>query len=175
MASDTDEIPKLPFVQALASCKLPQPFPRLVLQCDSYYYSFEFHHASYEYSNGGTASRFSSVNDIPRDIRRVGSNHKLIPGVCFHCSYCFDRIATVRQKLGSFSHTELDIDKYRSQQNILDAYRYGKDLFGRVEQQLKLVNITQIDLPQLLKLKPDRFSYMLNRSSLPNAGFRDLT
>ncbi|CAM4848536.1 unnamed protein product, partial [Rotaria magnacalcarata] len=121
---------------------------------------------------GGTVSRFNSHTKIPSELRKARAGYRPVSGACFHCSYCFDSIAGVRQKLGSFSHTELDIPKFRDKQHIIDRFRNGKDLFDRGGGPIHRVNKNQIELPQLLQREPERFMYMLNRS-FPNAGFRD--
>ncbi|CAF4053167.1 unnamed protein product [Rotaria magnacalcarata] len=159
-------------MQTLASCERPLPFESLLLQCDFYYYSFEFLLGRGNSWAGGTVSRFNSHTKIPSELRKARAGYRPVSGACFHCSYCFDSIAGVRQKLGSFSHTELDIPKFRDKQHIIDRFRNGKDLFDRGGGPIHRVNKNQIELPQLLQREPERFMYMLNRS-FPNAGFRD--
>lgn len=96
-----------------------------------------------------------------------------MPGTCFHCSYCFDSVKLVQYKIASFSHRELNIPRFQDRNHIIDCFRNGKDLFDRVNEPLRRVNIREIDLPKLLKMEGARFSYMLNRS-FPNAGFLDV-
>ncbi|CAF4204669.1 unnamed protein product [Rotaria socialis] len=172
LTSDLDEIPKSRFVQALTSCDLRTPFQPMLLQCDFYYYSFEFRHATRQYFVGGTVSKFSPNTTVPSDLRKARFRYRPIPGTCFHCSYCFDRLASVRLKIASFSHTELDIPKFHDQNHIIDRFRNGKDLFDRATEPLRRTYANETDLPLLVKLKREHFMYMLNRSSL-NAGFRD--
>ncbi|CAF4649768.1 unnamed protein product [Rotaria sp. Silwood1] len=173
LTSDVDEIPKSRFVRALASCQLPLPFQSLLLQCEFYYYSFEFRHATRPYWPGGSVSRFSPTDKISSGIREARVRYRPMPGTCFHCSYCFDRLSTVRLKLASFSHTELDIPKYHDQKHIIDRFRNGKDLFDRASEPLRRVYKNEIELPRLLQVEQNRFGYMLNRSA-PNAGFLDV-
>ncbi|CAF3755839.1 unnamed protein product [Rotaria socialis] len=173
LTSDLDEIPKSRFVQALASCELRTPFQPMLLQCDFYYYSFEFRHATRPYSDGGTVSKFSPNTAVPSDLRKARFRYRSMPSTCFHCSSCFDRLASVRLKIASFSHTEFDIPKFRDQNHIIDRFRNGKDLFDRVGERYRRTYPHETGLPKLLRVEPKRFLYMLNRSS-PNAGFRDV-
>ncbi|CAF4001760.1 unnamed protein product, partial [Rotaria sordida] len=173
LTSDLDEIPKFHFIQTLASCQLHTPFQSLLLQCDFYYYSFGFRHAPDPYFPGVTVSRFSPNDKIPLNLRESRFHNRPMLSTCFHCSYCFDRLETVRLKIASFSHTELNIPKYHDQKYIIDCFRNGKDLYDRHGVRFRHVNINKIELPRLVQVKRERFMYMLDRSS-PNAGFRDV-
>jgi beta-1,4-mannosyl-glycoprotein beta-1,4-N-acetylglucosaminyltransferase len=174
LTSDVDEIPKARFVWALENCDLPDPFPSLLLKCEFYYYSYEFRDAFTPYWSGVTVSRFGPNKSVTLDLRKIRNTFRPMLATCFHCSYCFDRISSVREKIGSFSHTELDIEKYRNQQHIVDRFKNGKDLFDRCRQSLRRTTENETELPRLLKQQPQRFMYMLNRSSSANAAFRDV-
>jgi len=127
----------------------------------------------HQYWLGGTISQFSPNAKIPPDIRSARLRYRLLPDTCFHCSYCFDTLKSVHRKLSSFAHTELDTDKYHDEKFLIDRYQNGLNLFGRLNEGFIHVDTNKIDLPRLLKLQPNRFKYILNRASLPNAGFRD--
>jgi beta-1,4-mannosyl-glycoprotein beta-1,4-N-acetylglucosaminyltransferase len=174
LTSDVDEIPKARFISALANCDLPKPFPSLVLKCDFYYYTYEFRAAPIPDWPGVTVSRFGPNETIPSDLRNNRHHFRPMPSTCFHCSYCFDRVSSVREKISSFSHTEFDKEKFHNQQHIIDTYRTGKDIFDRSDRRLPRTKQNEIDLPKLLKEQPQRFIYMLNRTSSPNAAFRDV-
>jgi hypothetical protein len=174
LTSDVDEIPKARFVWALATCDLPKPFPSLLLECDYYYYSYEFRNTVNPYSHGVSVSRFGPNETVPLDLLKIRLNFRSMFGTCFHCSYCFDRISFVREKLSSFAHTEANQKKYYNQQDIIDKFQNGKDLFDRRNQPFHRTTQNETDLPKLLKEQPQRFMYMLNRSSSPNAAFRDV-
>jgi beta-1,4-mannosyl-glycoprotein beta-1,4-N-acetylglucosaminyltransferase len=96
-----------------------------------------------------------------------------VPGTCFHCSSCFDLLAAVRVKISSFPHTELDHARFHDQKHIIDRYQKGKDLFDRSDALFGRAVLNETELPRLLKLERKHFSYLLIRSSSPNAGFRD--
>lgn len=174
LTSDVDEIPKARFVWTLSNCDLPNNFSPLLLKCDFYYYSYEFRNAAIPFSVGGTATRFGYDKTIQLDLRQSRFNYRPMLGTCFHCSYCFDTIAAVREKIASFSHTEVDTEKHRNQQHIIDRFQNGKDLYDRLDQPLRRATKEENDLPQLLKEQPQRFKYMINRSSSSNAAFRDV-
>lgn len=176
LTSDVDEIPRSRFLHLLKSCGIPRQFPPIVLQCDTYCYSFEFRSSSTPIVLGTTLSRFNARQMIPSGIRNARFHYRPIRNVCFHCSYCFDTVTLVRLKLSSFSHTELDIARYHNQRYIIDRFQNGKDLFRRFRRPFQRVQIHRNDLPRLLQSEEQRtrFMYMLNRSSMINAGFRDV-
>ncbi len=176
MTSDVDEIPKFRFVRALKSCQLPQPFPPTLLQCDFYYYSFEFLQPSSPLWPGGTLSRFNPNASVPDGLRTSRLGYRPIRSACFHCSYCVDSIASVRLKLSSFSHTEVNINRFRNLKHIIDRFKTGKDLFDNIADPFKRPKMNETELPRLLKIsgERERFMYMMNRSSMSNIGFCDL-
>jgi len=141
MTSDLDELPKSRFVYALAACQLPTPFRHATRRC----------------SVGGTVSRFSPNQTIPSNLRAARFRYRSMPSTCFHCSYCFDHLASVRLKISSFSHTELNIAKYCDQNHIIDRFRNGKDLFDRSSEPLRRTYSNETDLPRLLQLQQKRF------------------
>lgn len=169
--SNLDEIPKYSFVQALASCKLPTPFVPLVLMCHFYFYSFEFRSRSYNL--GIRVSRHQAKDVILTGTKEDPNLYRKVKDACYHCTYCFDRLAAVREKIGSFSHMELDIPKYHGQKHIIDHFRNGKDLYDRLDNKYPRVSVKKTELPRLLRSEPTRFMYMLDRSP-PNARFRDV-
>ncbi len=150
------------------------PFPPLLLTCDLYYYSYEFRSVTQPNWPGSSVFRFNFNETIPVNLREMRHDFRSIAGACFHCSYCFDRVSSVREKLSSFSHTEYDIEKYHNQQHIIDRFQSGTDLFDRSELPLRRAMPREVELPNLLKKQPQRFMYMLNRSSSANAAFRDV-
>ncbi len=173
--SDIDEIPKVRFMRALRYCQIPQPFPSMLLQCDFYYYSFEYLQPSSSYWSGGSVSHYTPNQTVPSGLRSAKAGFRAMRGVCFHCSYCFDSIALVRSKLGSFSHTEVNTEEYRSLEHIIDRYRNGRDFFGRNGRVFERAKMNQTELPRIFKIpgQRERFMYMFNRSSMANVGFRD--
>ena len=175
LTSDVDEIPKSRFVRALKFCQLPQPFPPTLLQCDFYYYSFEFLQPSSPLWPGGTLSRFSPNENVPTGLRGARSSYHPIRGVCFHCSFCFDTVASVRLKLNSFSHTEYDHEGFHKSRYIIGRFRNGRDLFDRSFKPFRRSQMNETELPRLLQQSEgqQRFMYMLKRSSMANVGFRD--
>jgi beta-1,4-mannosyl-glycoprotein beta-1,4-N-acetylglucosaminyltransferase len=146
LTSDVDEIPRSRFLYLLKSCGIPRQFPPTVLQCDAYYYSFEFRSSSNPVRLGTTLSRFNARQMIPSGIYNARSHYRPIPHVCFHCSYCFDTVTLVRSKLTSFSHTELDIARYHNLQYIIDRFQNGKYLFRRFRRPFQHMQIHQNDV-----------------------------
>ncbi|KAF9271380.1 hypothetical protein BGZ68_003744, partial [Mortierella alpina] len=92
---------------------------------------------------------------------------------CYHCTWCFSNITQVTRKMQSYSHTEHNQEQYRSRQWILDHFSQGIDLFDREGEINDYIEDNQ-DLPQYVRDSPKRFSYMLRRKGLANAGFVDI-
>jgi beta-1,4-mannosyl-glycoprotein beta-1,4-N-acetylglucosaminyltransferase len=147
----------------------------MLLQCDFYYYSFEYLQPSSSKWPGGSLSHYSPNQTVPSGLRFAKAGFKPMRGTCFHCSYCFDSIASVRLKLSSFSHTEFNTDRYRSLEHIIDRYRNGKDFFDNIHKPFERSKMNETELPRLFKIpeQRERFMYMFNRSSMANVGFRD--
>ncbi|CAF1290412.1 unnamed protein product [Adineta steineri] len=179
LTSDVDEIPKAHFLYLLNACELPKPFPSLVLVCAYYYYSFEFRRQggaidgpTVSFLAGNRTNRTTSPDG--KYVRDERFSYQPMPSACYHCSWCFDRINLTRSKLASFSHSELNRAEYHTQEHIIDRYRHGKDLFNRPSEiYIRIENNDEI--PELIKAQPERFSYLINRAALVNAGFRDVT
>lgn len=106
----------------------------------------------------------------PNDLRSsVG--HKLYLNSSWHCSSCFNHIAAVQKKIGSFSHSELDLPEHRDVRNIVSRVKNGLDLFNRPSQ--LYTRDDSGDMPHYIKQHPTRFSYLINRDA-GDAGFWDI-
>lgn len=128
LTSDVDEIPRSRFLHLLKSCGIPRQFPPIVLQCATYYYSFEFRSSSAPAVFGTTLSRFNARQMIPSGIRNARFHYRPIRNVCFHCSYCFDTVTLVRLKLSSFSHTKFDLARYHNRRSTNTVYVHVKSI-----------------------------------------------
>jgi beta-1,4-mannosyl-glycoprotein beta-1,4-N-acetylglucosaminyltransferase len=72
----------------------------------------------------------------------------------------------------SFSHTELNEEKFRERKRIVDRVRRGKDLWDRWGQNYDRVEGNR-DLPAYLKgREKGKFGYLLDRDGV-DAGFVD--
>ena len=129
LVSDVDEIPKPATLAALRVCAFPR---RLALASDAYYYSFQWRssedwpwpHATFYEGPDDTVS--------PQDLRagdgaKTGESGRM-QNAAWHCSYCFDSFRLMRNKLESFSHTELDKPEFKDPKAVLQRVRLGKDL-----------------------------------------------
>jgi len=161
-------------MNALANCPLSDPFLPLVLDCDFYYYSYEFRSKTRTWFGSTINLINSSQLEIPsgNSLRDERFHFKSIPSTCYHCTWCFNQLKEVLMKIASYSHTEHNQIKFRSREHILNRYRHGKDLFDRSgDEYIYIKNNT--DFPELVKLQPERFMYITKRSNLSNVGFID--
>jgi len=179
LVSDIDEIPRPTTVQLLRECH----FGRMTtLRSRFYYYSFQWLHRGQEWAHpqattyhgpNGTLlpaslrERDGSAFDIPRTEEHTIWNSS------WHCSSCFATLAEMLDKMKSFSHTNLNAEKFRSRERIVEHIRQGKDLWDRWFQWYERVEGNE-DLPQYLKEEAGRgrFRYMVDRDG-EGAGFTD--
>jgi beta-1,4-mannosyl-glycoprotein beta-1,4-N-acetylglucosaminyltransferase len=162
-------------MNALFNCPLPNPFLPLVLDCDFYYYSYEFRSIIHKWY-GSTITLIDSnqsKNLSGNSLRDERFHFKSIPSTCYHCTWCFNQLKEVRLKMASYSHTEHNEIQFRQREHILNRYRYGKDLFDRPGEEYIYIK-NNINFPELVKLQSERFMYMTRRSNLINVGFIDV-
>ncbi|KAF2708004.1 glycosyltransferase family 17 protein [Pleomassaria siparia CBS 279.74] len=179
IVSDIDEIPRPETVRLLRDCH----FGRLVtLRSKFYYYSFQWLHRGVEWAHPqATTYHGPSRTVLPASLREMDGSAAGVPveekqiiwNSAWHCSSCFETLAEMLLKMKSFSHTNLNAEKFRSKDRIVDHIRNGKDLWDRWFQYYKRVENNQ-DVPVYLKeqAKKGRFEYMLNRDG-ESAGFVD--
>ena len=162
-------------MQALRQCQLPSPFHPLALQCEFYYYSYEFRNVIHKLL-GSTVTRVfaNQSKQVSGDaLRKTRTDFPSVPRSCYHCTWCFNQIKEVRFKMSSYSHTEHNRLEFRTREHIIDRFRTGQDLFDRPGETYVYVD-NNLDYPQLVKAQPDRFHYMMKRANSSNAGFIDL-
>ncbi|CAO3565158.1 unnamed protein product [Mortierella alpina] len=114
------------------------------------------------WSDAGSRLRDRNVEDTP-----------YFDGQCHFCTWCFSNIKQVTRKMHSYSHTEHSESTFTNKAWILDHYRQGIDLFEREGELYDYIKDNQ-DLPQYVRDNSDRFSFMLRRKGLANAGFIDV-
>lgn len=179
LVSDIDEIPRPATVQLLRECD----FGRMTtLRSRFYYYSFQWLHRGQEWAHPqattyqGAAGTLLPASLRERDGSAVGlerRDEKTVWNAAWHCSSCFATIAEMLDKMKSFSHTNLNAERFRDRERIVQRIREGKDLWDRWFQWYKRVEGNQ-DLPVYLKQEAGkgRFGYMVDRDG-KGAGFTD--
>ncbi|KAF9942137.1 hypothetical protein BGZ67_002772 [Mortierella alpina] len=115
-----------------------------------------------DWSHAGQRLREQRVEDTPS-----------FDDQCYHCTWCFSNITQVTRKMHSYSHTEHSQELYTKRRWILDHFSQGIDLFERSGEIYDYIGDNQ-DLPQYVRNNSARFSYMLRRKGLANAGFTDV-
>jgi hypothetical protein len=146
MISDVDEIPKpgavRKFVQDGCGAGLAV--------CDQlfFYYSFQFMHAStWQGTIVGTYAKVSAQST--QHWRELRATLPRIEGGGWHASY-FGDPGFIRNKIQNFSHQELNVARFVSEDHLRDVLRSGKDLFGRAQFQLRKVEPGEVELPKAL-------------------------
>lgn len=125
LVSDVDEIFKPSTVHALRNCATPV---RVTAVSKLMYYSFQWL-SELEWNHPqATLYRGEKGNDtvLPDDLRHNANDFKFIEGA-WHCSYCFSTIKEMVEKIRSFSHTELDLPKFKEPKRVLERVRNGVD------------------------------------------------
>ena len=179
IVSDIDEIPRPATVQLLRECQ----FGRLTtLRSKFYYYSFQWLHRGQEWAHP-QATTYHGANRtiLPASLRELDgsavgaldSEKQTIWNSAWHCSSCFRTLDEMLGKMKSFSHTNLNAEKFRSKEWIVEHIRNGRDLWDRWFQWYDRVDDNQ-DLPEYVKeeSKQGRFMYMVDRDG-EGAGFED--
>ncbi|KAK4234999.1 glycosyltransferase [Achaetomium macrosporum] len=177
VVSDVDEIPRPSTLALLRACHFPR---RLTLRSRFYYYSFQWLHRGPEWPHPqATYYQGERRTLLPNDLRIADGGmwpfreweKGELANASWHCSSCFETMDELLGKMASFSHTEMNKEKYRARDRIVDRIRNGKDLWDREGEVYDRVDDNQ-DVPSFLLANKERFAYMLNRDG-HNAGFKD--
>jgi len=172
LTSDVDEIPRAWVIKSLKFC---EGFSgTLKFELRFFYYSFWYR------GSDNWPIKMAMVLDsnetIPSSnfLRSSGAESTLFfEDAGWHCSYCFEDVAHFVSKLRSFSHSEYDKPKYYSHEIIVDSIRRGVSLIGHLPEDYFALVRQDVDAPQLVNEKPERFHYLLNRTG-PSAGLSDV-
>jgi beta-1,4-mannosyl-glycoprotein beta-1,4-N-acetylglucosaminyltransferase len=166
LVSDVDEIPRPSTLTALRNCVFPQ---KLSLHSAMYYYSFQW--ANRE-DWAFPQATFYNGNDtvLPHDLRKTADAH--LYEAAWHCSYCFSTIEEMLSKIKSFSHSELNLDRFKDPQQMLRRVRNGIDMYEREGFDLDRIE-DNCDVPEFLRANGEKYRYMFDRDP-ENANFRDI-
>lgn len=167
LVSDIDEIPRPFTLTLLRNCLFPE---RTTLRSRFFYYSFQWEHEGGDWNHPQATFYQGSSTIKPEDLR-MGAGDWDISNSSWHCSSCFETVAQMDNKIGSFSHTEYDQPEFRDPAEIVRRVRNGLDLFDRESEKYTKVD-SRVDLPAYLKANQKKFSFMIDRDPL-NANFRD--
>ena len=177
LVSDVDEIPRPASLILLRNCETPR---RVTLRSRFYYYGFQWMHKGAEWAHPqSTTYEGPGKTILPADLRNGEGGNRVqawwdkadLWNSGWHCSSCFEKIEDILTKMSSFSHTKLNKEQYRDPTRIVDRVGKGMDLWDRKGQDYQRMDDIR-DVPEFLKMHPDRFKYLLDRDG-PNAGFAD--
>ncbi|KAK5658771.1 hypothetical protein OQA88_1582 [Cercophora sp. LCS_1] len=175
VVADVDEIPRPSTLARLRACHFPR---RLTLRSKFYYYSFQFLHVGEEWAHP-QATYYQGARTVRPNDLRMGLGFFLtlwwdradMWNAAWHCSSCFATIEEFLTKMASFSHRELNADRFRDRDLIADRVRKGLDLWEREGENFTRIDDNQ-DVPPFLLNHEERFRYMLSRDG-KTAGFSD--
>ncbi|KAF3920021.1 hypothetical protein ABW21_db0203495 [Orbilia brochopaga] len=177
IVADVDEVVRPAALQILRNCDFPK---RLTLRSQFYYYGFQFRHRGLEWAHPQATTFQGADTILPAHLRSGDGSSRVAAwwekadlwNAGWHCSSCFATIEDMLIKMKSFSHMKLNAEKFRDRDRIVDRIRNGLDLWDRKGQIYDKIPGNQ-DIPEILKDKPERFSYLLDREGA-NAGFLDV-
>jgi beta-1,4-mannosyl-glycoprotein beta-1,4-N-acetylglucosaminyltransferase len=167
LVSDLDEIPRPSTLTLLRNCAFPE---RTTLRSRFFYYSFQWEHANGDWNHPQATFYQGSATIKPEDLR-MGPGQWDISNSSWHCSSCFETVAQMSDKIGSFSHTEYDRPEFKEPAEIVRRVRNGKDLFDREGEDYNKVD-SRVDIPRYLMENEKRFAFMIDRDPM-NANFKD--
>jgi beta-1,4-mannosyl-glycoprotein beta-1,4-N-acetylglucosaminyltransferase len=189
LVSDVDELPRPATLTALRNCAFPA---LLTLHTDLYYSSSQGRGRAASWPHPQATFYAGPVRTLrPQDVRflSVPPANSSVPdpdddldlshlparvdiGDLFHagwhCSYCFARLAELRNKLRTFSHSELNRAEFTSPRAILRRVRAGLDLFDRPDTLFDRVD-RNLDVPDVVlragggRAAELRYAYLLDR------------
>lgn len=161
LVSDVDEVLRSSTVQVLRNCAFP---PRVTLRSQFYYYSFQWQHRGEQWAHP-QATYYDGVTATirPEDLR-TGKADRELYNAGWHCSSCMPSLDDMVTKIISFSHKSYNQPYYTHRGRLLNAVRYGLDLFERPKEIYNRIDDNP-DVPTYLKQKEarEKFGYMLDR------------
>lgn len=167
LVSDVDEIPRPDALTTLRNCDIPD---EVTLHTTMYYYGFQWRkredwaHPQATFYNG-------EKTVLPQALRSTGNAKAHLFHAGWHCSYCFSTLDEMIKKVTSFSHSEMNQDRFKDQQLIVNRVRSGTDMFDRAEEHFDRIE-DNLDVPEFVVKHRDRYAYLLDRDG-PNGGFVD--
>lgn len=170
LVSDVDEIPRPDAIKALRNCDFPT---EVTLHTKMYYYGFQWQQrADWPHPQATVYNLDDTV--LPDDLRKRASGKSAdLYNAGWHCSYCFSTVGEMVKKIQSFSHTEMNQEKFTDRDKIVGRVRNGTDMFDREEEHFDRIEDNP-DVPEFLRRNKETYSYMLDRDPM-NANFRDYT
>ena len=171
LTSDIDEIPRSWVIEALRRCA---GFEGHIVKFDMNFFYYSYLIRARENWSVKMATFVNGEGDYPKpfDVRNAEANEILFTDAGWHCSYCFPELAQFRNKMRSFSHTELNLPKFLTQENIVRSIHSGVAFFSHVPGYFRHLNASEIDAPAYVIEHAQRFHFLLDRTS-PTAGLSD--
>ena len=160
IVSDLDEIVKPEWISALKQCE-GYP-PQLTMLSHWSLYSFEFDVQEILWEKIKITLFEEGFDQNAAETLRFRLDLPTLPDSAWHCSWCFANMSSFEEKLHSFAHEEVD-EPSITKEHIASAVRTGKDIFNRENVVIHKVEVP--DVPLYVLNNPDRFGYMMTRST----------
>ncbi|KAG0052484.1 hypothetical protein BGZ83_002514 [Gryganskiella cystojenkinii] len=165
--------------------------------CEYYYYSYEFQwttpwigpmllryrepdspvwsdsaYPGIENAKRLVADNYRFTGQTLRNEKNL-NNLPIFDGRCRHCSWCLPNITQVTRKMRSWGHQDFLTPEMYDRKQILERVARGELLWEMYKVDTVYVE-NNPSVPQYILKNADRFSYMLHRKGLANAGFLDV-
>ncbi|KAJ3014200.1 UNVERIFIED_CONTAM: hypothetical protein HDU68_000390 [Siphonaria sp. JEL0065] len=158
LINDVDEISRPTFLSKVKTCKSLPPVLRIAI--GHYYYSFQYRRIN-DHDLTKLITNFDTAKPMTASDARANSGHH-VPDAGWHCAWCFKTLPPLISKVKAYAHTEHNHPEFLTKKNILNAYRWGFDMFGRGHD--KFIHIEDnADVPLWVLENQDRFGYWLDR------------
>jgi len=170
LVSDVDEIVRPEVLRVLKECKGYNDKLQFMMQL--YYYSFSVKHTT---SDGWGAVKGQVYQDgqrllKPQELRDGLTTNQVFNNSGWHLSNGFRTVDQMRNKILTYTHTELFNKKFLTKDWIVQKFRKGEDIFDRRSE--RYVFAEPDDIPAYVRGQARRFHYLLERRG-PDAGFED--
>ncbi|KAJ3061989.1 hypothetical protein HDU98_002139 [Podochytrium sp. JEL0797] len=174
ITGDLDEIPRPGVVAGLRTCSWDSGV-LLTLQLDFYYYGFEYRHVFEHWTLAKMYPWYPEMNYTATQMREAGGTNMTnvqVNGAGWHCSWCFQQVSSVLSKVQAYSHADHNEPEYLTKKNIVNAFRWGFDIFGRTLDKF-IYQESTVDVPDWIAQNRERFAYVLDRRNVWG-GFEDV-
>lgn len=171
LTSDIDEIPRRWVIDALRHCS---GFEGHIIKFDLRFFYYSFLIRASDNWAVKTVTFIDSEGNYPKafDLRNAEATEITFADAGWHCSYCFADLAHFRNKMRSFSHTELNLPDLLTRENIVQSIHAGIAFFSHVPGYFTHIKFSAVDAPAHVTEHADRFHFLLDRTS-PTAGLSD--
>lgn len=145
MISDLDEIPNTQCIP-IAKDYFSKGWQALAVQQDHYAYNFNQRRVTPILGTTISTNRYTKIASA-RDVHNHRYGHGVITNGGWHLSY-WGNADQIRYKIETFAHQELNQDKYKNTEHILNKIKNGQDMFDRTDYDNNYVKVRPEEIPE---------------------------